>query len=343
MKILKIDTKLNEIIVITNSLDDLWHLEKVVDRGDIVFGKTDRKIKPSKEGEKTIRQTIFVELEVENVSFQEFSENLKISGIIIGGKPSEFIELKAHQSIDIKIGEKIKFRKKQLKNWQIERLKKAEKESATSNLLVVLMDDENAELAFVNQFSINKKAKINAKKQGKRFEETKSKYFEEVTNKIIGLKPNKVLIAGPGFTKENFKKFLENQNSKLPKIFVEGLNSVGETGFRELISQGKLEKVEKELQLSQESKLIEELVESLPKNKAEYGIKEVEESITNGLVEKLIVSETFLLQNREDAEKIMDLAEKMNCKVHIISSKNPQEKTVHNLGGVTAILHYRKK
>jgi protein pelota len=342
MKILKIDNKLNEITVLTESLDDLWHLEKVVDTGDIVFGKTDRKIKPSKEGEKTIRQTIFVELNVENASFQEFSENLKIGGVIIGGKPTEFIELKAHQSIDVGIGDKVKFRKKQLKQWQIERLKKAEKESASAKLLVVLMDDESAELAFINQFSIDKKAKIVSGKQGKRFEEKKSDYFEKIIGKIVLLKPNKILLAGPGFTKDNFKKSLEEKSLKTP-IFVEIVNSIGETGFRELISQGKLDKVEKEIQLTKEAQLIEELVESLPKNKAEYGINEVSEAITNGLVAKVIVSETFLMQNREKIENVMDLAEKMKCEIHIISSKNPQEKTIYNFGGITAILHYRKK
>ena len=342
MKILKIDHKLNEITVLTESLDDLWHLEKVVDTGDIVFGKTDRKIKPSKEGEKTIRQTIFVELSVEKVSFQEFSETLKIGGVIVGGKPIEFIELKAHQSIDVGIGEKIKFRKKQLKQWQIERLKKAEKESASAKLLVILMDDESSELAFINQFSINKKAKISSGKQGKRFEEKKSDYFKKILDKINLLSPKKILLAGPGFTKDNFKKFLDEKALKIP-ILVEVVNSIGETGFRELLSQGKLNKIEKEIQLTKETQLIEELVESLPKNKAEYGVFEVSEAITNGLVAKVIVSETFLMENREKTEKIMDLAEKMKCSVNIISSKNPQEKTIYNFGGITAILHYKKK
>jgi len=129
MKILKIDQKVNEIVVIPENLNDLWHLEKVIDSGDLVKGKTDRKIKPNKEGEKTIRQTMFVELEVENVHFQEFSENLKISGIMVGGSPKEFVELKSHQSIDLFINDKISFVKKVIKKWQIERLKKAKKES----------------------------------------------------------------------------------------------------------------------------------------------------------------------------------------------------------------------
>mgnify|MGYP006416005447 CR=1 FL=1 len=342
MKILKIDKKFGEIVVIPENLNDLWHLEKVIDTNDLVKGKTDRKIKPSKEGEKTIRQTMFVEIEVENVHLQEFSENLKISGIIVGGSPKEFIELKSHQSIDIFVNDKVTFIKKVIKKWQIERLEKAKQESASSNLLVVLIDDEVAQLAFVNQFSIDKKAKITTKKSGKQYvEEKNNNYFEEVLDKIISVKPTKILLAGPGFTKENFVKFVAEKNVKIPKILTETTNSVGETGFRELISQGKLEKIEKELQLTKETKIIEEFLAALPKGLGEYGIDKVKELINIGAVEQLIISETYLMQNRVATEEILDLGEKIGCGINIISSKNPQEKSIHNFGGVVAKLRYK--
>ena len=341
MKILKIDQKVNEIVVIPENLNDLWHLEKIIDSGDLVKGKTDRKIKPSKEGEKTIRQTMFVEIEVENVHFQEFSENLKISGVMVGGSPKEFIELKSHQSIDLFINDKISFVKKVIKKWQIERLEKAKKESASSKLLVILLDDEQAQLAFVNQFSIDKKATITTRKQGKQYAEEKSKYFDEILDKIVSLGPNKILVAGPGFVKDNFSKFVNEKNVKLPKMILETTNSVGETGFRELLSQGKLEKIEKDLQLSKETKIIEDFLAALPKGLGEYGVDKVKELINIGAVEGLIVSETYLLENRELTEEILDLGEKIGCEINIISSKNPQEKSIHNFGGVVAKLRYK--
>jgi protein pelota len=343
MKILKIDKQLNELLVIPETLDDLWHLEKIIESGDVVAGKTDRKIKPSKEGEKTIRQTLFINLKIETVHFQEFSENLKLGGIILSGKPKEFVEIKAHQSIDVKPGEKVKIKKASLKAWQIERLKKAEKESASAKLLVILMDDEIAELAFVNQFSITKKAKISSKKQGKMYAEEKSPYFEKIFDKLINLEPKKILIVGPGFVKDNLKKFIEEKRIKgLPKIITENVNSVGKTGFNELLSQGKLDLIEKELQLTKETKLIDEFLEKLSKNTAEYGTDAIKESLTNGQVEKLIIAETFLLENRDKTEEIMNLAENMKTSINIISSKNPQERTIQNMGGVVGILRYKK-
>ncbi|MDD4250641.1 MAG: mRNA surveillance protein pelota [Candidatus ainarchaeum sp.] len=344
MKIIKINQKLNEILVIPETLDDLWHLEKIIEKNDIIYGKTDRKIKPSKEGEKTIRQTIFVELEVENVHFQEFSENLKIGGIIIGGNPKEFIELKAHQSIDIIPKEILKIKKTKIQNWQIERLKKAQQESSSSKLLAIIMDDESAELLFVNQFSTNKKAKIKSNKQGKMYSEQKSYYFDEILEKIKQLEPKKILIVGPGFVKENFKKFVEEKHiPKFPTIITETINSVGETGLRELLSSGKLELVEKNLQLTKETQLIEDFLKNLSKNKAEYGTLEIKNSINDGKVEQLLISEKFLLENRKLCEEIMDHAEKFGTKITIISSKNSQEKIIYNMGGIVATLRYVKQ
>jgi len=342
MKILRIDHKTGEITCIPENMDDLWHLEKITDKNDIAYGTTDRKIKPTKEGEKTVRQKIFVELSIEDVHFTEYSENLKINGLIIGGHPEEFIELKSHQSIEIKIGDKFKIKKSEIKQWQINRLKKAENESASAKMLVVLLDDEEAEMAFVNQFSINKKATIKEKRKGKRFETEKSDYFDQILDKVKMLEAKKILLAGPGFTKENLKKFIDDKKIKgFPQIMLESVSSIGEAGYRELISQGKLSGIEKQLQLTKESKTIEEFLLALSKGKAEYGPDKVLEAINLGAIGKLIMSETYLMQNRKNAEQILDLAESVKCESEIISSKNPQEKNINGFGGVVAILRYK--
>lgn len=342
MKILRIDQKNSEISCIPESLDDLWHLERIIDKGDVIFGQTDRKIKPAKEGEKAMRVKLFVELQAQEAHFQEYSEDLRINGIIIGGKPEEYIELKSHQSIEIHSGDKIKIKKAALKQWQITRLKKAEATSATSRLLVVLLDDEEAELAFVNQYSLSKKAQIKEKRRGKMFKQEKSDYFDQIFDKIVSLEPKKILLAGPGFVKENLQKFITDKKIKgLGQVLIETTSSTGETGFKELISQGKLETVEKQLQMTKESKAIEEFLTALAKGKAEYGPAQVTKALTAGAAEKIIMAETYLMQNRIEAEKLLDLADAQGSEVEIISSKNPQEKNISGFGGAVCTMRYK--
>jgi protein pelota len=342
MKIIKIDHKNNELVVVPESIDDLWHLEKIISKNDLVSGKTDRKIKPKTEGEKAIRITLFVEIQVEEVSFHEHSGVLKVNGIIVSGKPADLIELKSHQSLDIEPSTKISIKKESIQKWQIDRLKKAEKESATSGLLITLLDDEQADIVFVNNFSVKKKARILSGKQGKQFGEENMKYFDEIYEKIVLLEPKKILLAGPGFTRENFQKFLESKkDKKFPPILSVSTNDVGETGISELLKSGKLDALEKELQLSQESQLIEEFMKNISKNLAEYGETQVMNALNMGAVAKLILSEHFLMENRKTADSLMLLAENTRTEAHIISSKNPSEQQITGFGGVVAILRYK--
>jgi len=342
MKVLKIDKKENEIICIPETADDLWHLEKIISKKDIIYGSVDRKIKPKKEGEKAERVKLFVELEVENTHFEEYSNELRINGIILSGKPEELIEIKSHQNLEIGYGEKVRIKKEKISNWQIERLRKAEKASVNDALLAVLLDDEEAELAFINSYTITKKATIKEKIKGKRYEQEKSTYFEELLKTIISLAPKKIILAGPGFTKDNLKKFIEDKKIKnFPQILTEVTNSISTTGFNELMGEGKINKVEKELQLSKESKIIEEFMTLVAKGKGEYGLEKVTNALEVGAVEKLIISENYLMQNREAAENILNLAEKNGSATEIISSKNPQEKVIWGFGGIVATLRYK--
>ncbi len=342
MKVLKIDKKENEILCIPETADDLWHLEKIISKDDIIYGSVDRKIKPKKEGEKAERIRLFVELKVESAHFEEYSNELRINGIILSGKPEEFIEIRSHQNLEIGYGEKIRIKKESIQNWQIDRLRKAEKASANDALLAILLDEEEAELAFINSYTISKKATIKEKIKGKRYAQEKSTYFDEILEKIIALAPKKIILAGPGFTKDNLKKFIEDKKIKgFANVLTESTNSVSVTGFNELMREGKIEKVEKELQIFKESKVIEDFMGMVAKGKGEYGFDKVTTALELGAVEKLIISESYLMQNREKAEKILNLAEKNGSSTEIISSKNPQEKIIHGFGGVVATLRYK--
>lgn len=342
MKVLKIDRKENEIHCVPETAEDLWHLEKIISKHDIIYGTVDRKIKPKKEGEKAERIKLFVELEVESTKFEEYSNELRVNGIILSGKPEEFIEIKSHQNLEIGYGEKIRIKKESIKQWQIDRLKKAENASANDALLTVLLDDEEAELAYINSYTITKKATIKEKIKGKRYAQEKSTYFDEILEKIKSLNPKKIILAGPGFTKDNLKKFIEDKKIKnFPQILTQVTNSISTTGFNELMKEGKIDKVEKELQLYKESRAIEEFLMLVAKGKGEYGIEKVKNALQQGAVDKLVMSENYLMQNRDIAEEILNLAEKNNSITEIISSKNPQEKVIWGFGGVVATLRYK--
>ena len=112
MRILSLDKKNALVKVVPESMDDLWHLEKIIEAGDLVSGSTDRRIKAKDIEQKSERVKIFVSLEVEKTDFHKFSGKLRVQGIIIEGKPEELVELKSHQAIEIELNEPITIKKK---------------------------------------------------------------------------------------------------------------------------------------------------------------------------------------------------------------------------------------
>lgn len=344
MRILKIDRKNNCFSVIPESLDDLWHLERVVQPGDLVSGKSERKIKPKEEGSKVRKENIFVQIKVEKAEFHEATSMLRIAGIIVAGKPEEFVELKTHHSLEVSPGRKIEVKKEKLKNYEVERLEKAKKASFREKLIAVILDDEQAELALIKDFGFEHKGKIHAMKAGKRYKEGEknNRYFDEIMKKVREIGAEKVIFAGPGFTKNNLQKYLENSGEKA-NIFFESTNSVGITGLNELIRSSKLEKIAKELQLSKEIVLVERVFEEIGKDSGLgcYGIEEINKAIEAGAVEELIVSEKLLFDKRAEIEEIMEKAEQMQGKVHVVGAKHEAGKKLIGIGGIAALLRYK--
>ena len=68
MKIIHFDRKTNELKLATDTVDDLWHLEKVLSLGSRVEGHTTRTYKVGKKEEK---KHVFITIEVERVEFNK--------------------------------------------------------------------------------------------------------------------------------------------------------------------------------------------------------------------------------------------------------------------------------
>jgi protein pelota len=330
--------------VVPSSLDDLWHLEQIICSGDLVSGESERKIKPSREGEKTKKIPVFVKVRVEKTVFHKESGALRVLGVVEYGKPEGLVEIKTHHTIEAMVGKKIRVEKQELKEYEIERLNKARKASQREKILVVVLDDESADVFGISDFGIEPRARILSNKTGKRFagENKDNEYFKEVVDSVKRTNCKKVLFAGPGFTKDELKKYFENQREKMDAVFV-SLNSAGGAGVSELLKSGKIDSVVKDLEISREAMLVESVLRELGKNTGlvEYGFAEVKNAVEAGAADFLLVSDEFLAEQRENAELLMKSAEKKGARVHIISTNHDLGKQLIGLGGMVCKLRYK--
>lgn len=344
MKILKIDHRENFLDVMPENLDDLWHLQRVIEAGDVVSGKTTRKVKPKDESLPAYRQDIFIELKIEKAEFHRYTGKLRLSGVIVSGKPENEVELGAHHSLDVELNERLKIKKETLKSYHIDRLERAKKASHRETVLLVVFDDEAADFAILKDFGYEHKTRIHAGKSGKMFaaEGGTQKYYSEIVKKAQEISAQKIVFGGPGFAKDNLKKYVADKGVEL-KAYFTGLNSTGETGLNELLKSDILLKISAESEAAKDAALVEQLLLQLGKETglAVYGIEEVKKAVEFGAVEKLMVAESMLLEKKEKVEPIMEKAEQLKSEIRIISDEGEAGKKLQGFGGIAAILRYR--
>lgn len=111
-------------------------------------------------------------------------------------------------------------------------------------------------------------------------------------------------------------------------------------GVQEAIKTGVVEQITKENRVVFETQLVEKLFEEIKKDGlVTYGVKEVEDALINGAVERLLISD--ILIRTEKGEELLRLAKQNNSKFTIINSMHEAGKKLEGIGGVGALLRFK--
>ncbi len=198
MKVHFFDNKTGEMRVQVDTLDDMWHLEKIILPNDQVESKTMRTYKV---GDREEKKLVTVRLAVENSEFSKNANRLRVLGIIVWGEPEEYIQTGRYHTIEVAEGEQIRI----FKNWkqyELDRVKQAEKESKRATLRIIVLDDEKALTAELRAYGIEYGAEFafTGSKKDDNYDKNKDKYFDTIVEEIARHN-EKYIIAGPGFTR----------------------------------------------------------------------------------------------------------------------------------------------
>jgi protein pelota len=341
---MRIAKKLPVVTATPESLDDLWHLEKVIERGDLVTGHSERRFKT--EAGESERKHVKVKLRVEGVEFHKPSAALRITGVVVEAAPAEYVAVGTHHTLEVAPGTVFWIEKTAWKNWQLDRLDEAVRASKTPKLVIVALDDEEAEVVFLRDFGTEHKASISSGKSGKRYESKydPGKYFAEVADTLAGIQCDRVLVAGPGFAKDGLVKLVREKNPELArKILVESVGSGGKPGVQEVLKRGLVEKVVEKSRAAEDARLVEELLAAVAGGLAAYGVAEVLEALDYGAAETLLVTDELFTKKRDEMEKLFAKAEAVRCRTRIVSVEGEAGQQLKSLGGIAAKLRFKIK
>src|SRR2546422_1571328 len=233
MRVLHQDGREGETRIKIQNADDLCHLHNLLEPGDLVRAYTYRreeaasdKLRPER-GEKVL---VKLGIRVEQTEYQDFSDRLRITGVIEEGPQ----DLGRHHTLNIGVDDDLTIVKNAWREHHLRRIQEAIDATERPQVTVLSIDDEEALLAEVRQMGIREVATIRAGHHGKMFPgaETRVTYFEEILSKLASMDiGSALLVVGPGFEREEFAKFVRERNPELAgKIRLHGTSQAGVGG-----------------------------------------------------------------------------------------------------------------
>ncbi len=355
MQIIHRNAKEGKVKVKAETLDDLWHLYHVIEEGDVIYARTLRKQSQradSLRAEKVEVIPVFLGIRAEKISFHKFANQVRVTGPIVYSS-REDAPLGKYHTITIEEGTVVTIQKPLWKEYHIERLKEAVEASKRARVMIVVIDDGEADMALVREYGVEILNSIRHNLGGKRYntdrESEERRFFHDVAKTMEEImnreKVEKAIVAGPGFIKEDFRKFLQDNYPELAKrVAIEDTSVTGRTGIYEVIKRGTVEKVYHENRVAREVQLVEKVLENIARNNglAAYGLKEVEEAINYGAVKTLLVLDELLKgEHRENIEELMNAVRYSRGEIVVVSSEHEGGDKLKALGGLAALLRFR--
>jgi len=340
MRVLHQDRKNNEIKLLMENLDDLWHMYNIVEKNDIVFALTHRKVEKKTDKirpEKVERKKMRLGIRVTDVEFHEFSDRLRIHGVIENG-----VDVGSYHTLNLTVGDNVSI----LKEWKehhLNRIKEAVEETKRPTLTFLSIDYDEATFALLRQYGVENIGAITSHISGKQYKTDKNEknnFYSKVLTTLEQIKKGPVIILGPGFAKEEFYSFAKEKKLELLKdSAVMSTGDAGMNGIHEVLKKGVV-KVVVDARVAVETKIVESLFEEIAKNgNFAYGFDEVENALDAGAIETLLVTDK--LDKTKNADGLLEKAKKTKSKFMIISTFHEAGKKLEGLGGVGALLRYK--
>jgi protein pelota len=341
MIIERMDLKSGTVRVRTETLDDLWHIERVLEKGDLLTARTLRKttIKRGSEIREGDRVPLTLTISLEKTEFHPDSHTLRLTGPVVAG-PEDRVQLGSYHTLSTGIRSGLAIRKESWRKYQLERLKRARLKR--SLLLICVLDREDASFAVLKESGIEHLAEIASHKSGApealKDGGTLEDYHREILAYLQGKEAQAIVLAGPGFERENLLRFIKSQDQDLARrITLEHTHSTGRVGVTELVKSS-ASRILRDTRIAREAEQVERFLGEISRDgPATYGLREVSQAVRLGAVEILLVSEDRL----RELEGLMGEAEKRCGRVAIISGDHEAGERFLHMGGVGAILRYK--
>jgi len=355
------------ITLIPEETEDMWHVYNLIAEHDSIRASTFRKVvKESNTGTSQAQKIrVTLTLDIENIEFDTQACKLRVKGRNI--EENEHVKMGAYHTIDIEANRKFTLVKEEWDTVALERLELAIDPAKSADVAAVVMQEGLANLMLISGSLTLSRAKIDISVPRKRHgaaaqqhEKALARFFEAIVQAIlrhVNFEIVKcVLIASPGFTKDQFYEHMMTFANKLGdgKILLDNKSKFilvhSSSGFKhalkEVLQDPSLQSKLSDTKATEEVRALESFYKTLTNEplKAFYGEKHVLRAAEAQAIEVLLISDKLFraqdVVKRKKFVKLVDEVREFGGDVKIFSSMHVSGEQLEQLTGVCAILRF---
>ncbi len=339
MRVIRYSDANGTLKLVPELFEDLYLLARIIGSGDKVTSSSYRRFRAS-EGDVGEQKEVVIELLVEKAEIDRSAQRLRITGKIVSGRPEEYIRLGSYHTLSIGGGDAITVWKQEWKGYVLSMVKQAVADSKKQRLGVIAMDDEKASFAYVRGYGVDVVgevySRLSKRMKQKDYEKAVADYFTEIAKKASDMRVDTIVFAGPGFTKDDFRKYVEDKGLELKKRTAYVAASDAErSGIREVIQGEAVSKLLESAKVKREFDLLNAFLAGLGFGASFFGVDRVKEALGQYIAGSVLVNDSVI--NDAGIKEALDAAYLQKVEITVFNSDDDAGVQLRNFKDIAAI------
>lgn len=352
------------IKIVAEEAEDMWHAYNLIREGDRVTATTFRKIsKESGTQVESERIKLKLMIEVEGIEFDSEGGVIRLRGRNL--TENEHVKLGAYHTLELEQQRAFEIHKHAWDALDLDRIKQSTDPTLSADLAAVLITEGLANICLVGASTTMVRAKIEVNLPRKRgaaaagYDKAWNKFLEAVFQAIIRHVDFNIVkclvIAGPGFAKDQMKEYLEQEAVRKEvrvlienrdKVVMAPASSAYKHSLKEVLSAPGIASRIKDTKAAKEIEALADFYKMLAGDPARafYGPGHVFAAAELGAIQTLLISDSLFRIN--DVEKrrryvaLVDGIVEAGGQALVFSSMHVSGEQLAQLTGVAAILRF---
>lgn len=354
-----------EIGLIPEEAEDMWHAYNLIAVGDRLKATTIRRVQTESSTGSTSSNKVrtMLTISVEDIDFDTQACMLRLKGRNV--EENQFVKMGQYHTIDLELNRKFTIRKDVWDFVAIDRIELACDVARQADLGAVVMQEGIAHVCLVTSSMTIVRAKIEVpiprKRRGNCSQHDKGllKFYDQIIQAITRhfdfTVIKCVLLASPGFVKDQFSEYMFSQAIKQDlKVLTENKSKFllvhASSGFKhslqEVLADSAVTSRLTDTKATSEVQSLNRFYKMLSNepDRAYYGIQQVEQANEVLAIEVLLVTDELFraaeLATRKRYVSLVESVRDNNGEVKIFSSLHVSGEQLTQLTGVAAILRF---